>query len=65
MIFSSVTPAGPAEATHFDSFSPLEVSGDVSNVDFGTGLRTVILSQSADTVGGGNYQRLSRKRAER
>jgi serine protease len=46
-----------------DSFSPLEVSGDVSSVDFGTGLRTVILSQS--TVGGGNYQRISSKRAER
>lgn len=50
-----------------DSYSLLNVSGNVTGVNFGTGLNTVIQGQSAGTSGGprGGYARFSGKRAGR
>jgi serine protease len=43
----------------------VEVGKNVSDVDFGAGLNTVIRSQSAGTAGPGSHQRLSGKRVGR
>ena len=45
----------------FDSFSSLEVSGNVTGVNFGTGFNAVIQPQSAGASGGGGYARFSGK----
>jgi serine protease len=48
-----------------DTSTPLDVSDNVSGVEFGAGLNTVVRSQSAATPTGDSYRRLTDKRTER